>query len=59
MKSHEIFAAMTAEEAQAFLEELKQGAPGAAQVALQATASAFKLRPQFLRRQPKARQRIR
>lgn len=56
MKSHQIFSAMGSSDALEFLEELKREAPSTAQVALQATAAAFKLRSDFLRRQPKARQ---
>ena len=56
MTSNQVFADMTPEEAQAFLEELKADAPNVAQVALHAACGAFKLRPQFIRRQPRERQ---
>lgn len=56
MKSHQIFSAMDSSDALDFLQELKREAPPIAQIALQAAASALKLRPDFLRRQPKARQ---
>ncbi len=56
MRSNEIFAQMTPEQALGFLEELKQEAPTIAQIALSAAAQAFKLRPQFLRKQSRARQ---
>lgn len=56
MKSNEIFGAMSPAESEAFLAELKAEAPKVAQIALQAACGAFKLRPQFFRRQPKTRQ---
>ena len=56
MRSNEIFARMTAAEALGFLEEIREQAPDVARIALSAASQAFKLRPQFLRRQPRARQ---
>lgn len=47
---------MPAEEAEWFLGELREHAPEVASTALAAAAEAFRLRPQFLRRQPRARQ---
>lgn len=47
---------MTPEQAEGFLDELKRDAPDVALIALTAVANAFKLRPQFLRKQPRARQ---
>jgi hypothetical protein len=56
MRSNEIFARMSKEQAAAFLDEVKREAQPVAQLALGATAQAFRLRPEFLRRQPKLRQ---
>jgi hypothetical protein len=56
MRSNEIFARMSKEEAAAFLDEIKREARTVAQLALGATAQAFRLRPEFLRKQPKLRQ---
>ena len=56
MRSNEIFARMSTERAVAFLEEVKREARPVAQIALGAAAQAFRLRPEFLRRQPKQRQ---
>jgi hypothetical protein len=47
---------MTAEEAQRFLEALRTEAKGTRDMALAAAAQAFRLRPQFLRQQPRVRQ---
>lgn len=47
---------MSAEESQAFLGRLKDEAPAVARLALGAAADAFKLRPAFLKKQPRARQ---
>jgi hypothetical protein len=47
---------MTAEEAQRFLEALRTEARGTRDMALAAAAQAFRLRPQFLRQQPRVRQ---
>lgn len=47
---------MDTEEVQRFLDHLKQDAPGVAKLALGAAAQAFKLRPEFLKKQPRARQ---
>ena len=47
---------MSSEQAEALLSELRSSSPGAASVALGAAAQAFKLRPQFLRKQPRTRQ---
>jgi len=56
MRSNEIFSRMTTEEAARFLELMKQDARPVAAMALNAAAHAFKLRPEFLRKQPRARQ---
>ncbi len=56
MRSNDVFSKMAPEEAQTFLEELRAEAPGTAALALNAAAAAFKLRPQFLKKQPKPRQ---
>lgn len=47
---------MTPEEAARLLEDLRKTAPTALAIALGAAAQLFKLRPQFLRAQPRARQ---
>ena len=47
---------MSPAEAEKFLADLRENASGAALAALGAAADAFKLRPQFLRKQPRARQ---
>jgi len=56
MRSNEIFSAMSPEAALAFLEEIHRDAPKAEEIALSAAAGAFRLRPVFLRRQPRKRQ---
>jgi hypothetical protein len=56
MRSNEVFSRMSPAQASAFLEEVKREAKPVAQLALGATAQAFRLRPEFLRRQPKQRQ---
>ena len=56
MRSNEIFARMRPEVAEGFLGELAQADPATAGVILNAIAGAFKLRPKFLRRQPRSRQ---
>jgi hypothetical protein len=56
MRSHEVFARMTPEDAARFLEDARAGAPAALAIALGAAAQLFKLRPQFLRAQPRERQ---
>jgi len=56
MRSNEVFSRMTPEEAQAFLEEARREARPIANLALSAAADAFKLRPEFLKKQPKPRQ---
>lgn len=56
MRSNEIFAGMSAKEAAGFLAELKQDAPDVARLALGVTAEAFRLRPEFLKRQPRDKQ---
>ena len=56
MRSNEIFARMSPEQALGFLEEMKEEAPEVAQIALATAATAFRLRPEFLKRQPRARQ---
>jgi uncharacterized protein (DUF58 family) len=52
MRAHEVFAWLSPERTHRLLEELLEKTPGAAAVALGAAAEAFRLRPQFLRRQP-------
>lgn len=47
---------MSPETAERLLEDLRSGSGAAAQVALAAAAAAFKLRPQFLRKQPRKKQ---
>jgi len=56
MRSNEIFARMGPEAALAFLTEIHEQAPGVEQIALSAASGAFRLRPVFLRRQPRKRQ---
>jgi hypothetical protein len=56
MRSHEVFQRMTPEEAAGLLEVLREESPAIASVALGAAAAAFKLRRQFLMRQPRERQ---
>lgn len=47
---------MSPEEAQRFLAEVREVAPGVAALALDAASGAFRLRREFLRRQPRKRQ---
>ncbi len=47
---------MSPEEAKRFLDELREQSRDAAVIALSAAAQAFKLRPEFLRKQPRPRQ---
>jgi hypothetical protein len=47
---------MTPEDSAAFLEDLRKTCPTALAIALGAAAQLYKLRPQFLRSQPRARQ---
>ncbi len=56
MRSNEIFSRMTPEAALAFLDEIHEQAPAVEEIALSAAAGAFRLRPVFLRRQPRKRQ---
>jgi hypothetical protein len=56
MRSNEIFARMSPEAALAFLDEIHKQAPAVEEIALSAAAGAFRLRPVFLRRQPRKRQ---
>ena len=56
MRSNEIFSRMSPEAALAFLEEVHREAPKVEEIALSAAASAFRLRPMFLRRQQRKRQ---
>jgi hypothetical protein len=56
MRSNEIFAGMSGEEAVSFLESMRAAAPEVANLALGAAAEAFRLRPEFLKRQPRQRQ---
>jgi len=56
MRSNEIFSQMSPEAALSFLEEIHRDAPKVEEIALSAAAGAFRLRPVFLRRQPRKRQ---
>jgi hypothetical protein len=56
MRSNEVFARMSPAQAEAFLANLRQEAPSVQQMALGVAANAFRLRMEFLRRQPRARQ---
>ncbi len=56
MRSNEIFSRMSPEAALAFLTEVHESAPAVEEIALSAAAGAFRLRPVFLRRQPRKRQ---
>jgi len=56
MRSNEVFAQMPPEQVQSFLEEVREEATKISNIALSAAADAFKLRPAFLRRQPRPRQ---
>lgn len=56
MRSNEIFSRMSPEAALAFLDEVHKEAPAVEDIALSAAAGAFRLRPVFLRRQPRKRQ---
>ncbi len=47
---------MSPEDALAFLDEIHKQAPAVEEIALSAAAGAFRLRPVFLRRQPRKRQ---
>ncbi len=51
MRANEVFGWLGPERNQKLLEELLEQSPGAAAVALAAASEAFRLRPQFLRRQ--------
>ena len=56
MRSNEVFSQMTPDAALAFLDEIHREAPNVEEIALSAAAGAFRLRPVFLRRQPRKRQ---
>jgi hypothetical protein len=56
MRSNEVFALMSPEEAKLFLDDLRESSRDATAIALSAAAQAFKLRPEFLRKQPRTRQ---
>jgi hypothetical protein len=56
MRSNEIFSRMSPDDALAFLDEVHREAPRVEEIALSAAAGAFRLRPVFLRRQPRKRQ---
>jgi hypothetical protein len=56
MRSNEIFSRMSPEAALSFLDEIHKDAPRVEEIALSAAAGAFRLRPVFLRRQPRKRQ---
>jgi hypothetical protein len=56
VRSNEVFALMSPEEAKRFLDELREHSRDGAALALSAAAQAFKLRPEFLRKQPRPRQ---
>jgi hypothetical protein len=52
MRANEVFSWLGPDRTQQLLKEMLDQTPGAAAVALGAAAEAFRLRPQFLRRQP-------
>lgn len=52
MRSHEIFAAMSAEQAAAFCRVLAKEAPGIFNQAVQAACASLKMRPVYLQKQP-------
>ena len=52
MRANEVFVWLGPERAPALLREMKEKAPSAAAIALAAAAQTFRLRPQFLRKQP-------
>lgn len=56
MRSNDVFARMTPEQAMRFLGDLREHKSPLAAAALGAAAEAFRMRPAFLRRQPAARQ---
>ena len=56
MRSNEIFSQMSPDAALAFLDEIHREAPRVEEIALSAAASAFRLRPVFLRKQPRKKQ---
>jgi hypothetical protein len=56
MRSNEVIARMSPEQAERFLDELASEGPAASLLVLSAVSEAFRLRPQFLRRQPRTRQ---
>lgn len=56
MRSNQVFSRMGPEDSLRFLNQLKDEAPAVARLALGAAAEAFKLRPEFLKKQPKPRQ---
>ena len=56
MRSNEVFARMSPEATLVFLDELTEADRAAATAVLGSVAEAFKLRPKFLRSQPRAKQ---
>lgn len=56
MRSNEVFSRMSPAEAVQFLTTLKADAKPVAALALNAACQAFKLRPEYIRRQPKEKQ---
>lgn len=56
MRSNEIFSEMTRKQAEDFLQAMKKEAPPVAKLAMAAAAEAFRLRPEFIKRQPRTRQ---
>jgi hypothetical protein len=56
MRSNQVFARMNPEAAEGFLETLIETDPATATLVLNAVSGAFKLRPKFLRNQPRAKQ---
>jgi hypothetical protein len=56
MRAHEVFAWMGADGSRRLIQELQAEKAGGAALALGAAAEAFRLRPQFLRRQPVEKQ---
>lgn len=56
MRSNDVFGRMSAEQAQQFLADARETAPEVASLALGAAAQAFRLRPQFIKKQPRTKQ---
>lgn len=56
MRSFQVFAAMSAEESQAFFARVKESSPAIFAQSVQAAAAALKTRPTFMMKQPFAKQ---